>query len=257
MTWLPSTARPTSSSCSSPAGSAQALDRFAGPALTALLGDYQRAYQRHQQVRGELDELTSLARERVREADDLRRGLAEIERAEPVEGEDIELLAEEERLSNADALHSAATTAHEALLGDPSSGSLRGGRRGHPARHRPPGTGGSGAARRRPGRAGRPGIRGRLPGIRRGRRAGLLRAVHRGRPGQARRRAGTPGRAGAAWPAPTAPGSGPAAGSPDPAGRPPAVQPHRAAIWLRCCPGPSWPAPGWASSTATMTGSPT
>jgi DNA repair protein RecN (Recombination protein N) len=101
----------------------EALDRFGGPALTALLGDYQRAYQRHQQVRGELDELTSLARERVREADDLRRGLAEIERAEPVEGEDIELLAEEERLSNADALHSAATTAHEALLGDPSSGS--------------------------------------------------------------------------------------------------------------------------------------
>ncbi len=101
----------------------QALDRFGGPAQTALLGDYQRAYQRHQQVRGELDELTSLARERVREADDLRRGLAEIERAEPVEGEDIELLAEEERLSNADALHSAATTAHEALLGDPSSGS--------------------------------------------------------------------------------------------------------------------------------------
>jgi DNA repair protein RecN (Recombination protein N) len=101
----------------------EALDRFGGPALTALLGDYQRAYQRHQQVRGELDELTSLARERVREADDLRRGLAEIERAEPVEGEDIELIAEEERLSNADALHSAATTAHEALLGDPSSGS--------------------------------------------------------------------------------------------------------------------------------------
>jgi DNA repair protein RecN (Recombination protein N) len=101
----------------------EALDRFGGPALTALLGDYQRAYQRHQQVRGELDELTSLARERVREADDLRRGLADIERAEPVEGEDIELLTEEERLSNADALHSAATAAHEALLGDPSSGS--------------------------------------------------------------------------------------------------------------------------------------
>ncbi len=101
----------------------EALDRFGGPALTALLGDYQRAYQRHQQVRGELDELTSLARERLREADDLRRGLADIERAEPVEGEDIELLTEEERLSNADALHSAATAAHEALLGDPSSGS--------------------------------------------------------------------------------------------------------------------------------------
>src|SRR5581483_3849223 len=42
---------------------------------------------------------------------------------EPAEGEDIELLAEEQRLSHADALHTAATSAHEALLGDPSSGS--------------------------------------------------------------------------------------------------------------------------------------
>jgi DNA repair protein RecN (Recombination protein N) len=100
----------------------EALDRFGGPAMAVLLADYQRAYQRHQAVRGELDELTSLARERAREADDLRRGLADIERAEPVEGEDIELLAEDERLSNADALHSAATTAHEALLSDPTSG---------------------------------------------------------------------------------------------------------------------------------------
>src|SRR5215469_14458338 len=101
----------------------EALDRFAGAELAALLARYQRAYQRHRDVRGELDELTSRAREREYEADDLRRGLAEIERLEPAEGEDLELLAEEQRLSHADALHSAATTAHEALLGDPSSGS--------------------------------------------------------------------------------------------------------------------------------------
>jgi DNA repair protein RecN (Recombination protein N) len=99
-----------------------ALDRFAGSGLAALLADYQRVYQRHRDVRQELDELTSQARERQREAEDLRRGLAEIEQADPVDGEDVELLAEEQRLSNADALHSAATTAHEALLGDPSSG---------------------------------------------------------------------------------------------------------------------------------------
>ncbi len=101
----------------------EALDRFAGADLAALLARYQRAYQRHRDVRAELDELTSRAREREHEAEDLRRGLAEIERLEPAEGEDIELLAEEQRLSHADALHSAATTAHEALLGDPSSGS--------------------------------------------------------------------------------------------------------------------------------------
>jgi DNA repair protein RecN (Recombination protein N) len=100
----------------------EALDRFAGAGLAALLARYQRLYQRHRDVRAELDQLTSQAREREREADDLRRGLAEIEQAEPAEGEDVELLAEEQRLSHADALHSAATTAHEALLGDPSSG---------------------------------------------------------------------------------------------------------------------------------------
>jgi DNA repair protein RecN (Recombination protein N) len=102
----------------------QALDRFAGPELQAVLADYQRAYQRHREIRAELDELTRAARERAAEADELRRGLAEIERAEPAEGEDAQLLAEEDRLAHADALHAAATTAHEALLGDPSSGSF-------------------------------------------------------------------------------------------------------------------------------------
>jgi DNA repair protein RecN (Recombination protein N) len=100
----------------------QALDQFSGPEFAGLLTAYQRAYHRHAEVRSELDELTTMARDRVREAEDLRRGLAEIERAEPVEGEDIQLVAEEERLANADALHAAATTAHEALAGDPASG---------------------------------------------------------------------------------------------------------------------------------------
>jgi DNA repair protein RecN (Recombination protein N) len=105
----------------------QALDRFAGSELSRLLGDYQRAYQQHLKVAGELAELTSLGRERAAEADDLRHGLAEVERLEPVDGEDIELHAEAERLSNADTLHSAATTAHEALISDPSSASYEAG----------------------------------------------------------------------------------------------------------------------------------
>lgn len=100
-----------------------ALDRFAGPELARLLSDYQRVYQQHAKVAAELDELTSQARERTREAEDLRHGLAEIEKVTPVDGEDIELHAEAERLSNADTLHSAATTAHDALVSDPSSSS--------------------------------------------------------------------------------------------------------------------------------------
>ncbi len=101
----------------------EALDRFAGPALAAVATDYQRGYARHREVQAELAELTTQARERSAEAEDLRRGLAEIERVAPAEGEDVGLRAEEDRLGNADALHSAATTAHDALLGDPSSGS--------------------------------------------------------------------------------------------------------------------------------------
>jgi DNA repair protein RecN (Recombination protein N) len=100
----------------------EALDRFAGADFATALASYQRVFQRHREVRGELDQLTSQAREREREAEDLRRGLAEIEQAEPAEGEDVDLLAEEQRLSHADALHAAATTAHQALLGDPMAG---------------------------------------------------------------------------------------------------------------------------------------
>jgi DNA repair protein RecN (Recombination protein N) len=104
----------------------QALDEFAGPALSAVMTDYQRAYTRHREVQAELTELTTRARERTAEAEDLRRALDEIERVEPATGEDTALLAEEERLGNADALHAAATTAHGALLGDPSDGSYQG-----------------------------------------------------------------------------------------------------------------------------------
>ena len=104
----------------------QALDEFAGPALSAVMADYQRAYARHREVQAELSELTTRAQERATEAEDLRRALDEIERAEPAAGEDTALLAEEERLGHADALHAAATTAHAALLGDPSDGSYQG-----------------------------------------------------------------------------------------------------------------------------------
>ena len=100
-----------------------ALDRFAGQAVQSVLGPYQRAYSRHIAVRQEYDELTARARERTREADNLRAGLAEVERIGPADGEDVDLHAEAERLSNADALHGAATAAHEALMSDPSSGS--------------------------------------------------------------------------------------------------------------------------------------
>ena len=105
----------------------EALDEFAGAPFKPVLADYQRAYARHREVRAELEKLTTQARDRALEAEDLQRALAEIEGLEPAEGEDALLLAEEERLAHADALHAAATTAHAALLGDPADGSYQGG----------------------------------------------------------------------------------------------------------------------------------
>ncbi len=102
----------------------EALDRFGGPELAALLADYRRVYARHQAVRAELDELTRAERERAAEADQLRLGLTEIEQVNPADGEDTALLAEDERLSNADALHAAAAAAHEALAGEVASSAV-------------------------------------------------------------------------------------------------------------------------------------
>jgi DNA repair protein RecN (Recombination protein N) len=104
----------------------EALDRFAGPELATVLSDYRRVFSRHRAVSGELDALTHAERERMAEAETLRYGLSEVETVSPVSGEDTALIAEEEKLANADALHAAATTAHEALLGDPASASVGG-----------------------------------------------------------------------------------------------------------------------------------
>jgi len=99
----------------------EALDKYAGAELAVVLGDYQRAFTRHRKVHEELVTLTSQVRARAAEAEALRAGLTEIEKLDPVAGEEAALRAEEEKLSNADALHAAATVAHEALLGDPTA----------------------------------------------------------------------------------------------------------------------------------------
>ena len=100
----------------------ESLDRYAGGVLAEVLSDYQRAYGRHRKVLDELTTLTTQARARAAEAEELRAGLTDIEKLNPAAGEAAALRAEEDRLANADSLHAAATTAHEALLGDPAAG---------------------------------------------------------------------------------------------------------------------------------------
>src|SRR5512146_3096657 len=101
----------------------ESLDKYAGGVLAEVLADYQRAYARHRAVRDQLTTLTTEARARAAEAEELRAGLTDIEKLNPAAGEEAALRAEEDRLSNADELNAAATTAHEALLGDPTAGS--------------------------------------------------------------------------------------------------------------------------------------
>jgi DNA repair protein RecN (Recombination protein N) len=102
-----------------PARQREALDRYAGDAVAVPLAKYAGAYRRLREVAGELDELTTRARERAQEADLLRFGLEEVAAAEPLPGEDAELAAEAERLGHAEALASAAALAHAALAGNP------------------------------------------------------------------------------------------------------------------------------------------
>jgi DNA repair protein RecN (Recombination protein N) len=96
----------------------EVVDAFAGDAVASLLSKYRASYARRQVLRAELTEISTRARERAQEADSLRLGLEELERADPQPGEDVALLAEFERLSNAEDLRSAAGEAHAALSAD-------------------------------------------------------------------------------------------------------------------------------------------
>ncbi|MGH4030921.1 DNA repair protein RecN [Actinomycetota bacterium Odt1-20B] len=102
-----------------PARQRGALDRYAGDTVAVPLAKYTAAYRRLRAVAGEVEEITTRARERAQEADLLRFGLDEVAAVEPRAGEDVELAAEAERLGHAEALASAATAAHAALAGNP------------------------------------------------------------------------------------------------------------------------------------------
>ena len=101
-----------------PARQRTTLDRFAGEAVGAPAARFAAAYDRLHEVERELATIRRFARERAQEADLLRFGLEEVAATDPQPGEDLELEAEENRLSHADALRSAATSAHLRLVGD-------------------------------------------------------------------------------------------------------------------------------------------
>ncbi len=101
-----------------PRAQREALDRFAGDPVTGPLAAYRRIHGELQATERALDDVTTHARDRAREADLLRFGTGEIEAVTPAPGEDLELAAEESRLGHADTLRLAAETARVALSGD-------------------------------------------------------------------------------------------------------------------------------------------
>jgi DNA repair protein RecN (Recombination protein N) len=102
----------------------EALDRFGGEPVLALVAAHTALHARLADTERELAEVVATARERAREADLLRFGLGEVEAVDPRPGEDAELAADEARLGYADSLRTAAEQAREALsseAGDPDA----------------------------------------------------------------------------------------------------------------------------------------
>ena len=85
-----------------PAQQRAVLDRFAG--LTAELTEYRELRAQWQRLAADLADRRARARERAQREQLLRLGLAEIEAAAPLPGEDHELVAEVRRLENLDGL---------------------------------------------------------------------------------------------------------------------------------------------------------
>ncbi len=101
-----------------PARQRAALDRFAGAPVLERRERFGALWARWKDVRATLAQLQAEAGERVREAELLRLGLAEVEAVAPEPGETQALAAEIERLSYADDLRRAAALGRAALTGD-------------------------------------------------------------------------------------------------------------------------------------------
>ncbi len=96
----------------------EALDRFAGSAAATLLDELGVAFARWRDDQGELDALIAERDARAAEATELRESIERIESIDPKPGDDVELAATAERLTNLEALRTAAAEAHELLSSD-------------------------------------------------------------------------------------------------------------------------------------------
>lgn len=93
----------------------EALDRFAGAGFADELAHYQHAFSQWRADATELTELVDALDARLREAEDLRAAVADIEVVAPQQNEDADLAALAERLTHTEDLRHATALAREAL----------------------------------------------------------------------------------------------------------------------------------------------
>lgn len=93
----------------------QALDQYSGETLSIALAEYQSHFRAWKSSRLELEAIKAAMDARLAEAEQLRLAVAELEAAQPLPGEDVELADKAERLTHLEELRLAATTAHEAI----------------------------------------------------------------------------------------------------------------------------------------------
>lgn len=93
----------------------EALDGFGGKELAAALSKYEDSYREYRAAEERLAMLRAEASGRLREADELRTAVEELEQANPIAGEDTELAELAERLTNLEAIRVAVAQAHELI----------------------------------------------------------------------------------------------------------------------------------------------
>ncbi|WP_313812319.1 DNA repair protein RecN [Glutamicibacter sp.] len=98
-----------------PGAQRDALDRFAGSSLARTLSSYQRNYRLWRSAAKELAMLKQDSRNRVREAENLRLALDEIDSLDPQPGEDETLREQSIKLGNIESLRNASLQAQAVL----------------------------------------------------------------------------------------------------------------------------------------------
>lgn len=99
----------------SSAAQREALDAFAGAELDSTMAEYRLAYSAWREAEVRLADLVANAAARLREADDMRVAVKELDAADPQPGEDEELAGLAERLTNLETIRFAVASAHEAV----------------------------------------------------------------------------------------------------------------------------------------------